>query len=86
MAFQAGPETWGYEQGFNEKGLTVGMEPWPSRLGEWHAPRLLGADIVRLVLEQCDTASDALVRVANLVETYGQGAETTEIQTAAAEC
>jgi hypothetical protein len=26
---------WGYEQGFNEHGVTVGMEPWPSKLDVW---------------------------------------------------
>ena len=81
VAFQAGTKPWGYEQGFNEKGVSVGLEPWASRLEEWHSPRLLGSDIVRLVLEQCDTAKDALVRVASLVETYGQGAVTAYCRT-----
>jgi len=71
-AFQAVGQ-WGYEQGWNETGLTVGMEPWPSKLEEWSEPRLLGSDIVRLVLEQCGTAKEALSHAAKLIETYGQG-------------
>ncbi|MBM3458932.1 MAG: hypothetical protein FJX77_10430, partial [Armatimonadetes bacterium] len=63
---------WGFEQGVNEFGVTIGNEAiWTT------APRqsvgLLGMDLIRLGLERAETAVGALEVMTALLEEHGQG-------------
>ena len=67
---------WGAEMGANEHGVCAGNEAVCSRLiGECDdgVERLLGMDIVRLVLERAATARAAVDVAASLLEQHGQG-------------
>src|SRR4029453_7509722 len=73
---------WGYEEGINEYGVVIGneaiftntfraaAEAYPQ--GHGPAPGLLGMDLVRLGLERCRSANQAVELIGRLVEQYGQ--------------
>jgi secernin len=73
---------WGYEEGLNEWGLAIGNEAIYTRAfreqvaayqqGEPVEPGLLGMDVIRLALERCVTAREAVELIGSLVEQYGQ--------------
>lgn len=63
---------WGAEMGANEHGLAVGNEAVFTRVPL--EPRaLLGMDLVRLALERCRTAEEALELVTWMIGRHGQG-------------
>jgi Dipeptidase len=63
---------WGCEMGSNEFGLNIGNEAVFTR--EKQGPdSLIGMDFVRLSLERCRTAEEALHLIVRLLERYGQG-------------
>lgn len=63
---------WGAEMGSNEWGLNIGNEAvfTKEKQGE---PSLLGMDMLRLALERCKTAMEAVHLVIDLLEKHGQG-------------
>lgn len=63
---------WGAEMGVNEKGVVIGNEAVFTR-EKVEDITLLGMDILRLALEMCSSAKEALVYIAELIEVYGQG-------------
>lgn len=72
--------TWGAEMGANDKGLCVGCTSAWTKLchpGD-HSEKLLGVDYVRIALERCSTAKEALDTVTNLLSKYGQCGLTNE--------
>ncbi|MCD6358172.1 MAG: C69 family dipeptidase [Thermoproteales archaeon] len=63
---------WGAEMGVNEWGLAIGNEAVFTR--EPYGRRgLTGMDMVRLALERCRTAREAVELIVKLLEEYGQG-------------
>lgn len=63
---------WGAEMGINSKGLVIGNEAVFTK--EKLKPKaLLGMDMLRLALEYCDTADNAVKYIIYLIEQYGQG-------------
>ena len=63
---------WGAEMGVNEWGLCIGNEA-VFTTGAYGKTGLTGMDMVRLALERCQTAQEALHLLIELLETYGQG-------------
>ena len=73
---------WGYEEGINEYGVVIGNEAiftktFRAAAESWrqgHGPGLglLGMDLVRLALERCWSAGQAVELIGHLVEQYGQ--------------
>jgi secernin len=69
---------WGYEQGINEHGLTIGNEAiFTKDLKESSAnpekqKGILGMELVRLGLERGKTAKEAVDVITKLIEEYGQ--------------
>jgi dipeptidase len=63
---------WGLPHGVNEHQLAVGCATWTSRLGRAE-PGLTGPDLVRLALERCRTARQALDLMTGLISRHGQG-------------
>jgi secernin len=63
---------WGYLAGVNEVGLAAGCAVLKTRLAI-RGPTLLGTDLVRLALERCAGARQAVDLVTALVERHGQG-------------
>lgn len=63
---------WGAEMGVNEKGLIIGNEAVFTR-ERVEDKTLLGMDILRLALEMCSNAGEALSFITLLIEKYGQG-------------
>ena len=64
----------GAEMGSNEHGVVIGNEAImtrvkPSKIG------LTGMDLIRLALERCDSAKNALETIITLLETHGQGGQ-----------
>ncbi len=65
---------WGFEHGINEYGVAIGNEKiWTTDDPHRRPKGLLGMDLVRLGLEQAQTADDALAVMTALLEEYGQG-------------
>lgn len=66
---------WGAEMGINEKGVTIGNEAVFTKIS---IPKkntgLTGMDMLRLALESSSTARDALEKLKELNEKYGQDA------------
>lgn len=65
---------WGFEMGYNEKGLVIGNEAEGSRLAPDPEPGLLGMDLLRLGLERAATAREAIDVITSLLAQYGQKA------------
>lgn len=63
---------WGAEMGANEHGLAIGNEALFTRVPV-EEDGLLGMDLVRIALERCTTADDALDRITWLLARHGQG-------------
>ncbi len=63
---------WGCEMGANEYGLAIGNEAVFTK-EPYEKTGLLGMDIMRLALERCKTAYDALMLSTELIQHYGQG-------------
>lgn len=63
---------WGCEMGANEFGLNIGNEA-VFTLEQQGPEALLGMDIIRIALERCKTAEEAVDMIAWLLEEYGQG-------------
>lgn len=63
---------WGAEMGVNEKGVVIGNEAVFTR-EKIEDNTLLGMDILRLALEMCSDAKEALQYIIKLIEQYGQG-------------
>jgi len=63
---------WGAEMGFNQFGLNIGNEAvfTKEKRGK---PSLIGMDMVRLALERCKTAFEAMEYIIWLLQEYGQG-------------
>lgn len=64
---------WGAEMGWNEYGLNIGNEALFTKGKYEKTGGLLGMDMLRLALERCKTAREALQFLIFLLETYGQG-------------
>lgn len=64
---------WGAEMGTNEHGLTIGNEAVFTKVPYEKEGGLLGMDLLRLALERCKTAEDALHLLTGLLEEHGQG-------------
>jgi len=65
---------WGFEMGMNDQGLVIGNEAQGSRCDPETVEGLLGMDMLRLALERCATAREAVECISTLLETYGQNA------------
>ena len=65
---------WGFEMGYNEKGLIIGNEAEGSRMDPETEDGLLGMDILRLALERAATAREAIGVITYLLKKYGQKA------------
>jgi len=63
---------WGAEMGTNEHGLAIGNEAVFTRIPV-EPSGLLGMDLVRLALERCTTADEALDLVTWMIARHGQG-------------
>lgn len=63
---------WGAEMGVNEYGLCIGNEAVFTK-GAYGKTGLTGMDMVRLALERCQEAKEAVDCLISLLETYGQG-------------
>src|SRR5688572_897467 len=63
---------WGAEMGVNEHGLAIGNEAVFMRVPQEEIG-LLGMDLVRVALERCRTAEEALDLVTALLLRHGQG-------------
>jgi dipeptidase len=73
-----GSQVWwafGYEQGMNEYGVTIGNEAvWSKEPYQW-GNGLLGMDLLRLGLERGKTAYEAMHVMVELLEKYGQSGD-----------
>ncbi|MBE6582796.1 MAG: hypothetical protein E7648_06010, partial [Ruminococcaceae bacterium] len=65
---------WGFEMGYNEKGLIIGNEAEGSRLDPETEDGILGMDLLRLALERSATAKEAIEVITSLLKKYGQKA------------
>ena len=65
---------WGAEIGVNEFGLCIGNEAVFTR-GAYGKSGLTGMDLLRLALERCRDAGEALALITRLLEEYGQGGD-----------
>lgn len=66
---------WGAEMGANEHGLVIGNEAVFTKVKfEKQNNGLTGMDLLRLALERCKTAEEAIACITSLLEQYGQDA------------
>ncbi|HQL42922.1 MAG TPA: C69 family dipeptidase [Spirochaetota bacterium] len=63
---------WGCEMGANAHGLAIGNEAVFTK-EPYEKTGLLGMDLIRLSLERCKNAYDALMLTTEFIEKYGQG-------------
>jgi secernin len=63
---------WGYTHGLNEHGLAAGCTGLRNKL-RFREPKLSGGDLVRLSLERCRSAQQAVDLLTDFVERQGQG-------------
>lgn len=67
----------GCEHGINEWGLAIGNEQTSGKEIPETRWGLIGMDILRLALERCKTAHEAIDCIVDLLETYGTGGDPT---------
>ncbi len=68
-------QMWGAEMGVNEHGLVIGNEAVFTKVKfEKHNNGLTGMDMLRLALERCTSASEAVDCITSLLSLYGQNA------------
>ena len=72
--------TWGFEMGYNEKGLMIGNEAQGSRNAAEKETGLLGLDLLRLALERADSAREGVRVITELLERYGQNANASALR------
>ena len=72
---------WGFEMGYNEKGLIIGNEAEWSRMDAETEDGLLGMDLLRLGLERAATAREAIEVITELLKKYGQKASASKLRT-----
>ncbi len=65
---------WGFEMGYNEKGLIIGNEAEGSRMEPETEDGILGMDLLRLALERSANAKEAIEVITSLLKEYGQKA------------
>lgn len=65
---------WGFEMGYNEKGLIIGNEAEGSRMESEEETGILGMDLLRIGLERAATAREAIEVITSLLKKYGQKA------------
>lgn len=65
---------WGFEMGYNEKGVVIGNEAEGSRVDAETETGILGMDLLRLGLERAATAREAIAVITGLLKQYGQKA------------
>ncbi|NIJ40806.1 dipeptidase [Parvibaculum indicum] len=64
---------WGAEMGSNEHGVVIGNEAVHAKVPPQSEPALIGMDLLRLGLERCASADEALDVITSLLERHGQG-------------
>lgn len=68
-------QMWGAEMGANEHGLVIGNEAVFTKVKfEKNRVGLTGMDLLRLALERCRTAEEAITCITTLLQCYGQNA------------
>lgn len=68
-------QMWGAEMGINEHGVVIGNEAVFTKIGFQHKNKgLTGMDMLRLALERCNSAENALELILQLLADYGQDA------------
>ncbi|MEY4930737.1 MAG: hypothetical protein RI909_1461 [Bacteroidota bacterium] len=68
-------QMWGAEMGANEHGLVIGNEAVFTKMKfEKNRVGLTGMDLLRLALERCKSAEEAMICITTLLESYGQNA------------
>ena len=68
-------QMWGAEMGANEHGVVIGNEAVFTKVKIDHRNTgLTGMDLLRLALERCATATEAMKLIVQLLEQYGQDA------------
>lgn len=70
---------WGFEMGVNEWGLAIGNEAQGSRCEAEAEEGMLGMDLLRLGLERGKTAREAISVITQLLETYGQNSNASQL-------
>lgn len=63
---------WGAEMGANEHGLVIGNEAIFTRIPHEKQAGLIGMDLLRLALERCQTAREAITLITGFIAEYGQ--------------
>lgn len=72
--------TWGFEMGYNEKGLMIGNEAQGSKNAAEEDTGLLGLDLLRLALERADSAREGIRVITELLARYGQNANASALK------